>query len=420
MDRAEAFCREVAATPYAAAARVTVTQEVFSRVFVGGYESSPGSADGGIHVFDLSAGGELSPLSHVTHPGRAASLAWADVTRTLYAVDERKTDGRGPIGPEPAVWAFRVEPRSGSLNFLAKRFVPGSMPGYLCMGMDQKMLLSANHGAFEHVERIRRSPEGSWETTFAYDDSSVVAFSLGSEGVLSEVESLHLRQGHGQDPNDSPQAGGHAQASPHAHCVEVDPSGRWAVVCDKGTDEVVVLDLANDLTVRSTLRMPPATGCRHVTFDSHSDRAYMTCEISSEVVSLRFDAVDGSFELLDQRPSVLPGFDGLNEPAAVRVRPDGRFVYLNNRGEDSLCWWSVDAAGRLERRGSVELARSEHPGVATRSFAFNAAGNVLIVDDLPANLLKVFQVDMETGELLALGAAEVQGPAFVHLVDLPA
>lgn len=390
-----------------------------SRVFVGCYESALGAGDGGVHVFDLSPEGRLLGRSHVAKPGRAAALAYADSTRTLYAVDERKTDGRGPVGPVPAVWAFHVEPASGGLTLLGKQRVPGSMPGYLCMSSDQSRLLTANHGAFEHVERVRRSPDGTWTSSFAYDDSTVVAYRALTDGVLGEVDALHLRQGHGLDPNNSPQAAGHAQASPHAHCVEVDPSGRWAVVCDKGTDEVVVLDLANHLAVHSVLRMPPATGCRHVAFDPRSDRAYLTCELSSELASLRFDAVGGTFTLIDQQPTVLPTFQGLNEPAAVRVRPDGRFVYMNNRGEDSLCWWAVDAGGRLERRGAVALAPSAHPGAATRSFAFDATGNVLVVADLPANLLRVFLVDRETGEPEPVGSAGVHAPAFVQLVDGP-
>lgn len=392
--------------------------ELVTRVLVGSYESTAGAGDGGLQVFDLRPDGALKAMSRTSEPGQSASLAYAATTRTLYSVDQRKTDGRGARRGVPTVWSYRLEARSGGLTLLNQQPVPGAMPGYLSLSADESTLFTACHGAFEHVEHVTQLPDGSWVTSFDYDDSTVVAHPLLADGSLGAVGAVHLRSGHGLDPNDSPQARGHAQASPHAHCVEVDPSGRWVVVCDKGTDEVVVLDAAG-LGVHSVFRMPPATGPRHIAFDPTSDLAFLTCELSSRLACLRLDPRSGTFALLDQQPTVLPGFEGLNEPAAVRVHPGGQLVYLNNRGEDSLCWWAVDDEGRLERRGAISLARSAHPGVAARSFAFDVSGTFLVVADLPADLLRTFRVDPGTGELREAGVTSVHAPAFVTVVAVP-
>lgn len=386
------------------------------RAYVGCYESAQGAGDGGIRAFDVAPDGSLITINRVAEPGMADFLAYADSTSTLYAVDQRKSDGRGPVGPPSTVWSYRIDQRDGSLSFLNRQLAPGASGNYLCLTHDQTILLSAHHGRFDHVEQVRRTPGGQWVSEYAYDDSTVIAFGLEPGGELSAIRDLHLRSGHGPDPNSSPQAGGHAQASPHAHCVEVDPSGRWAVVCDKGTDEIVVLDLTPGLPTVSSFRLPPGSGPRHIAFDRAGDRAYLICELSSEVASLTFDAATGTFTLLNKASSVLPGQARLNEPASIRVHPNGRLLYLNNRGEDSLCWFSVATDGRLTRQGAVPLAPSEHPGVAARSFSFDPTGPLVFVSDLPANLVRAFAVDPVTGALASLSTTAVPRPAYIQLV----
>ena len=58
---------------------------------------------------------------------------------------------------------------------------------------------------------------------FEYDDSTVVQYSLNDDGSIGGIQDVHVLTGWGTDPNDSPQGGGHAQASPHAHIVVIDP-----------------------------------------------------------------------------------------------------------------------------------------------------------------------------------------------------
>jgi 6-phosphogluconolactonase len=387
--------------------------------FVGSY-SNPSNPDaGGIDVFEISRDGQaLTALSRVSEPKEAGYLVYAPTMRTLYAVDERKSDGRGPVQPAARVHAFAVDQRDGRLSWLNSRLAPGPRPTFLSVNEYQRVLVSANHGDFEHVERVVRTPEGKWTVEYVYDDSTVLLYDLEQGGHIGELRDVKVLAGHGKDPNFSPQAGGHAQASAHAHCAVFDPSGRYVLVCDKGTDQILVYAPGSALQLVSTYRFPVTTGPRHIAFDSSSSIAFVTCEFASNLASFAFDAACGELSILDQVRTTEPSYDGVNEPAEVRVHPSGRFVYVNNRGEDSIAWFRIDNTGKLTRLGHVSIARSIHPGLAARSFALDPTGSFMLVADRPANLVRSYSVDGATGELAPLAEVPVLEPAFVSFAEL--
>ncbi|MGW2291537.1 lactonase family protein [Streptomyces phaeochromogenes] len=387
--------------------------------YVGTYgsESAPGA--GGITVLDVGLDGrKLTPLSRVTEPREAGYLVYAPSTRTLYAVDERKTDGRGPVEPPASVHSFAVSEEDGSLTWRNSRLAPGPRPTYLDLDERRRVLVTANHGDFGHVEHLVRKDDGTWTVKYLYDDSTVLLYGLDRNGRIGELRDVQVMSGHGRDPNSSPQAGGHGQASAHAHCAVIDPSGTYVLVADKGTDCIHVYTLGDKLELVYTYTFPPETGPRHIAFDLVSGRAFVTCEFSSDIASFVFYADSGRLHLLNQVSTVTEGYEGLNEPADVRVHPGGRFVYVNNRGEDSVAWFRVADDGGLTRVGHVPLAPSLHPGVAARSFAFDPSGSFMLVADRPADLVRSYAVDETDGALSPLTEVHVPQPAFVAFAEL--
>ncbi|MGF6876939.1 6-phosphogluconolactonase [Paraburkholderia sp. MM5477-R1] len=386
--------------------------------YVGCY-ATDGRESGGIHVFDVSADGRsLTETSGVTEPQQAGYLVYSPSLGALYAVDERKTDGRGPVGPAASVHAFSVSPTDGRLTWLNSHLAPGPMPTYLSMDETRRILVTANHGDFAHVERVVQLPNGGWGTEYVYDDSTVIMFGIAADGLIERIQDIKVLPGHGKDPNGSPQAGGHAQSSAHAHCAVVDPSGQFVLVCDKGTDRIYVYRMSDALEQVSIYQFEDEIGPRHVAFEASTGRAFVTCEFSSELASFDFDTATGRLRLLDRVSTVDEKHAGLNEPADVRVHPDGGFVYVNNRGEDSVAWFAVGKNGELDRRGHVSISKSIHPGLAARSFAFDPTGNFVLVADRPANLVKSYAVDRSNGSLHLLTEASVGDPAFIEFVAL--
>ncbi|MEO1977528.1 MAG: beta-propeller fold lactonase family protein, partial [Paracoccaceae bacterium] len=105
----------------------------------------------------------------------------------------------------------------------------------------------------------------------------------------------------------------------------------------------------------------------------------------------------------------------VNEPADVQIHPGGHTVYVNNRGEDAIAWFSIAPDGALHREGHVSLSASVHPGLAARSLAVSPRGDYLLVSDRPAGLVRSYGI-VADGSLTPRGEFPVPGAAFVCIV----
>lgn len=384
---------------------------------VGAYAQLDGEV-GGVSVVEVRDDADtltLTVLDRVGEPTEAGYLVHDPRTQRVYVVDERKTDGRGPVGPPAAIHEFALDPVSGRLEHRGATPVPGPFPTYLALDADRRLLLCADHGGFEHVEKIVHHEDGTWGTEYVYDDSTVLVHRLAADGTIEELSDVVVLGGHGPDPNTSAQSGGHAQASAHAHSVTIDPSGTFLLVGDKGADRILVYRLGETLELASTYASEPQTGPRHLAFDPVSGRLYCDLEFASELLVLDFDAESGAISPVS-RCSTLAGDVGrTNEPADLRVHPRGGLVYVNNRGEDAVAWFSIADDGTPRWMGSVPLAASAHPGVAARSIALAPDGALLLVTDRPAGLLRAYRV-ADDGSLTDAATLPVPGAAFVTVV----
>jgi 6-phosphogluconolactonase len=112
-----------------------------------------------------------------------------------------------------------------------------------------------------------------------------------------------------------------------------------------------------------------------------------------------FEPVHGLLALR-QTISTLPSdFQGPNSVAEIRLHPNDRFVYVSNRGHDSLAVFARDPeAGTLEL---VEIGPSGggHP----RNFALTPDGGWLLCANRDSNNVVVFRVDPASGRLAPTG-----------------
>jgi 6-phosphogluconolactonase len=93
------------------------------------------------------------------------------------------------------------------------------------------------------------------------------------------------------------------------------------------------------------------------------------------------------------------GFIDPNTAAEIIVRKDGRFLYVSNRGEDSLVVYAIDA-----KTGELTLRqRTPSRGRVPRFFTFDPSGRWLIVGAQEGGTLSVFGVDEKSGELTPKG-----------------
>lgn len=145
---------------------------------------------------------------------------------------------------------------------------------------------------------------------------------------------------------------------------------------------------------------------------------FMTCEFSSEIWAFRFDSENGILSFLDKQSTVAPDFSGRNELATVQITPDGKYVYVNNRGEDTIVGYSIAADGKLTKVFSTGVGKCPaDPKDAVRDMQLTPDGSVLLVPVRPDNVVRSYAVKAD-GSLEVITEAPANNPVFICLAEL--
>ena len=352
------------------------------RVFVGTYT---GGESQGIYSFSFDASeervGALGLAAEVENP---SFLAIHPNRRFLYAVNEvNEFDGEA----SGAASAYQIRPDS-SLLFLNRAATGGGAPCHLVVEATGNFLLVAN-----------------------YNGGSVSMFRLGGDGFIQERTEMVRHLGSGKHPR--------RQRRTHAHSVNLDGGNRYVAAADLGVDKVFVypLDAATGrlhLAKASATSLPPGSGPRHFAFHPQGKLAFVNGELSSSLTSLRWNSAEGTLEPLDTKSTLPADFDGGNSTAEVRAHPNGKFVYVSNRGHDSIAVFGVDAAtGRL-----TPIEREPTQGKTPRHFGISPGGDYLLAANQKSHSIVIFRIDSATGKLEATGL-KVKAPTPVCIQFLP-
>ncbi|WP_369256026.1 lactonase family protein [Streptomyces sp. R35] len=332
------------------------------RAFIGSF-----TAAGGLGVLTAAVdpgSGALTVLSAVDGVPDPSYLALSADRDMLYAVSET-ADG--------AVAAFRVH---GDKPELTGPPVPVGGSGPTHLGLFAGHVLTANYGS-----------------------GSVTAVPVRPGGGLASAASSVL-QHTGSGPHTPRQQG------PHAHQVQSDPSGRWAVSVDLGTDSVRVCALdGGTLTLHREIALRPGSGPRHLVFHPRGEHAYVLNELAPTITVCRWDTAEGSLRPVGETP-VLSGVpDGDAYPSGIVVSPDGRFVWTATRGQDVVSVLTPDAVGE----GLRLVATVPCGGTWPRALAIDPSGRFLYAANERSGDVTWFVVDPDTG--VPRRGGSVQAPA---------
>jgi 6-phosphogluconolactonase len=190
------------------------------------------------------------------------------------------------------------------------------------------------------------------------------------------------------------------QEHAHAHCIIAHPSNRFALAADLGVDRVLVYRLNVDEPALAHVEasdavMAPGTGPRHLAFHPTLPIVYVAGELNSSVSLLRCDPQTAALSVqqtLIMRPA---GFTGENYPADIHVAPNGRALYVSNRGQNSIAVFSVaPGTGMLTPIQAVSTG-----GDWPRNFTLDPTGRWLLVANQRSGSIVVFRRDVQSGRL---------------------
>jgi 6-phosphogluconolactonase len=237
------------------------------------------------------------------------------------------------------------------------------------------------------------APDGHHAVVSNYRGGAVSVIALEPGGPVRERTDLVQHRGSSVDPD--------RQEGPHAHSATFDLRGERVLVCDLGLDRVLFYRLdgeAGRLLPMPALDIPTpvGTGPRHLDFHPDGHRIYVAGELNSTLLVYAHDPDTGETEelqVISTLGQTVP--DRRNHPADVHVHPTGRFVYVSNRGLDSIAAFAIDA-----RDGRVELlANISGGGRVPRNFAIDPTGHLLLCANQSTDTVVPFWIDRTTGLL---------------------
>jgi len=354
-------------------------RSAMSTLFIGTYTST-GSR--GIYAlpFDPTTGA-LGEPTLAAEAGNPTFLAFSPDKKFLYAVHNSSAMAIG----------YAADIARGALTPLpAAPTAPDKEPCYVAVDPSARALVGAH-----------------------YHQGYAAALPLRADGTVGAPSSIVRHAGPGAAV--VPQR----QEKPHVHCTAISPDGRFVLVCDLGLDKIFsyALDAANAKLAPAAepfTTAAPGTGPRHATFSPGGRHVFVIGELGNTIAVYVYDAARGSLALRDARSTLPVDFHGKSIAAAVRVHPNGRFVYGSNRGHDSIAVFAFDDAGG--RLASVEIVAGG--GRGPRDFALSPDGRWLVVAHQLSDSLAVFRVDPETGRLaLTSATARIAAPVCVLFAD---
>ena len=229
-------------------------------------------------------------------------------------------------------------------------------------------------------------PSGRFLFTALYDGGGVVVHPIEPDGSVGPAGDRHEHA---------------AAARPgevaHAHQIVIDPIGDDVLVVDLGTDSIHRYRLdptTGRLSATGRTRLAAGSGPRHLAFHPSGSHAYVAGELDSTVtVCARTDdtLVPGAVF-----PALPDGVDdgGRNYPGEILVSADGRFVYLSNRGSNTIAVFAIGTdPGDL-----TLLAAPSAAGDWPRHLAIDRTGRWLYCANERSGDLTWFPLDPQTGQ----------------------
>lgn len=357
------------------------------RFYCGTYTTRLGHVDGqarGIQIYDLDGtSGKMSLSGESPDIANTSHLCLGADGEHVYAISEIVDYNDQADG---CITVLAIDGETGNLNVIQTVSSAGPGPAYVHLDPAGRFLLLANYVA-----------------------GNVVVYPIRPDGRLEEPVANIMHRGRGENAD--------RQEGPHPHAIVPSPDSSFVFVPDLGIDRIVAYRFDADLgrlTPMPSLDVvtPAGSGPRHFVFAPDGQSAYCSLELSSEVAAFAYSA--GKLTPLSRHSSLPQGANVENTNAEIRVAPDGRHVYVSNRGHDSIAVYAMsDALGTIRFVETVETR-----GKTPRNFGISPDGNWVVVANQDSHNLTSFRRDVTTGRLIPTESqVDCPSPALIRFAE---
>lgn len=316
----------------------------------------------GIYCFDFDTTKGQLKLLEITPALSPSYLTVSKDYNYLYAVEEISQD------EFPKIKSFKINASGpdSSLSLINKQDLLGSYACHLNLTNSQSHLIVA-----------------------CYMTGNILVYPLAKNGSL--LPSIQNIKHKGEGPNLE------RQESAHAHMIYPFGSNNLFVV-DLGLDMAKAYTLNNSTghfieSPKMDIPITKGAGARHMALHPNGNYAFVFSELTSELFS--FKRIGQSFNALQILSSLPIDFDKTPSGAAIRMHPNGKFIYVSNRGHNSIALFNFNE----ETEKLVLVSRVSSGGKTPREINIDPTGKWLLVANQDSNNIVVYSIDQESGFL---------------------
>ncbi len=303
---------------------------------------------------------------------------------------------------DQAIDVLQLNPQTGELTKLSRCPLPGE-PGALALSADNGLLFAAMRStgmlASLRVDRetgrlslismvnggadpaqISIDHTGRWLLTAYYVAGKVSVHRIADDGSLSSMPVQEI------------------STAEKAHFIGPDATNKFVFVPHTGPNAIfqfVWNAESGRLSPQTRVRLdrPAMSGPRHMAWHPSKPIAYIDNEQSSSVTAYQLSD-DGTL-IPGVTLSTLPsGYSQPNSTAEIKVHPSGRFLYVSNRGHDSLAVFEISESGT-----DLSFVGNEPTEKTPRSFDIDSTGQFLFAAGESSGRLAMSRIHTETGRL---------------------
>ncbi len=330
-------------------------------LLVGTYTS--GNTSGGIYVYDFDdKTGVLTAVSHTENVVNPSYLALTKDEKYLYSVNENLDNTT-----QGMVSAFGFNNEKGVISLLNTVPSNGDAPCFTAVDKTNKNVTVAN-----------------------YSGGNFSVYKTDETGRLLPATQIIAHTGTSANTK--------IQTQPHVHSTIFSPDEKYLFVCDLGNDTLYQYpyNASNAKPVDESraikYKIPAGFGPRHIVFSPDHKFVYLLSELDAKIIAYSFH--DDTLEYLQTVTSTdaQSDADGDIGAAAIRISPNGKFLYSSNRGNaNDIAIFKINDNGTLASVAHVKTGK--HP----RDFNISADGNFLVVACRDENSVKVYKINASTG-----------------------
>lgn len=289
---------------------------------IGAYTSAGGSEGAYTCTLDPETG-EFGPARLVGRSSNPSFAVWGKDGKTVYVIEEAQgAHVRGFKLTDGKTWADL-----GSSKW------DGNGPCHLALSHDGRFVAGAGYG-----------------------DGTLGFFGLEPDGRLTPALASFRNSGSGPVAD--------RQEGPHMHFAAFSPDDKFVLACDLGTDEVLSFPVqGGQLGDPVRTKTHAGAGPRHLVFNKAGDRVYVNGELDNTLMVFRRDPATGAMREVLSLSTIPKDFAEYTKTSEIVMHPDGRTVYVSNRGHESVAAFTLDAGDKVSLLGIYPAGVKEPRGM---------------------------------------------------------